>query len=68
MTNLKLKASMFETISSGHDNLFIVSLRPDVPRNIVIKHDERFDLIPDQMDVICFVKRNASDAQLAQDT
>lgn len=48
--------------------LFRVSLRPDVPRNIVIKHDDRFDLIPDQMDVICFVKRNASDPHLAQDT
>lgn len=39
----------------------------DVPRNIIIKHDEKYTgFIPHEMDVICFVKRNASDSNLDQ--
>jgi hypothetical protein len=40
----------------------------DVPRNIIIKHDEKHGpLVPHEMDIICFVKRNASDHFLDQD-
>ena len=45
----------------------LVSLT-DCPRNIRIKHDERADLIPHEMDIICFVKKNASDPNLAQES
>ena len=41
----------------------------DVPRNIIIKHDEKYaGLISHEMDVICFVKKNASDSNLDQDS
>ena len=40
----------------------------DVPRNIVIKHDDRHGpLIPHDMDVIVFVKKNAADTHLGQE-
>ncbi|CAL1127523.1 unnamed protein product [Cladocopium goreaui] len=53
--------------SDGH-HAFIFLRRADVPRNIIIKHDEKHGpLVPHEMDIICFVKRNASDHFLDQE-
>ncbi|CAL1126314.1 unnamed protein product, partial [Cladocopium goreaui] len=53
--------------SVGH-HAFIFLRRVDVPRNIVIKYDDRHGpLIPHDMDVIAFVKKNAADTHLGQE-
>ena len=43
-------------------------MRSDVPRNVVIYTDTKHGRLPQhELDIICFVKKNASDYDLAQD-